>query len=119
MVIYPYLDEEIWVFDDDRAGLIREPFVSGIPQMIDLMVADIPNAEWGFKLFFSQNPFPEYQAELTWLREEHGGHWYRWAAKNMEGWLCPALFRYFSETPQKIYCKAEKLGGRRAGHQKR
>jgi hypothetical protein len=25
----------------------------------------------------------------------------------MEGWLCPALFRYFDEAPEEIYVKAE------------
>lgn len=34
-----------WVFVDPRVGLSQEPFVSGIPEMIDTMVANIPNAE--------------------------------------------------------------------------
>lgn len=109
MVIVPYKYEGTWVFDDERVGLIREPFVSGIPQMIEVLVQEIPNAEKGFRLLFSSNPFPGYQAELTWLREEYGGNWYFWKTQNMEGWLCPALFKYFVETPSKIYCKAEKL----------
>ncbi|MCL1467528.1 DUF6717 family protein [Argonema galeatum] len=109
MVIFPYRYEHTWVFDDEGVGLVREPFVSGIPAMIDILVQDIPNADKGFKLLFSVNPFPGYQAELVWLREEYGGNWYRWHQKNMEGWLCPALFKYFSEPPIKIYSKAEKL----------
>lgn len=29
----------------------------------------------------------------------------------MEGWLCPALFKYFDETPKETYVKAEpKIG---------
>ena len=109
LVIFPYRYEGTWVFDDERVGLEREPFVSGIPEMIDILVQDIPKAELGFKLLFSANPFPGYQAELVWVREEYGGNWYRWQDKNLEGWLCPALFKYFSETPRQIYCKAEKL----------
>ncbi|MBD2182361.1 DUF6717 family protein [Aerosakkonema funiforme] len=109
MVIFPYRYEYTWVFDDDRVGLIREPFVSGIPQMIDLLVQNIPNADKGFKLLFSENPFPGYQAELVFVKQEYGGNWYRWQDKNMEGWLCPALFKYFNQTPNKIYCKAEKI----------
>jgi hypothetical protein len=27
----------------------------------------------------------------------------------MEGWLCPALFKYFPEAPKKLYAKAEPL----------
>ncbi|NEP11632.1 MAG: hypothetical protein F6K14_15750 [Symploca sp. SIO2C1] len=110
MVIFPYRYEQTWVFDDERVGLVREPFVSGIPEMIDLIVKDIPNADQGFKLLFSQNRFPGYQVELVWEREQYGGHWYRWQQQNLEGWLCPALFKYFSEVPHQIYCQAEKLG---------
>lgn len=109
IIIYPYLDEDIWVFDDDSFGIIREPFVGGISDIINIIVKDIPNADKGFKLFFSQNPFPDYQIELVWSREEYGGNWYLWPEKNKEGWLCSALFKYFSETPMKIYCKAENL----------
>ncbi len=109
LVIFPYRYQGTWVFDDERVGLEREPFVSGIPQMIDILVQNIPKAEVGFKLLFSANPFPGYQAELVWIREEYGGNWYRWQDKNIEGWLCPALFKYFSEAPIKIYCQAEKL----------
>jgi hypothetical protein len=28
----------------------------------------------------------------------------------MEGWLCPALFRYFPSAPREIYVKVEPLG---------
>jgi hypothetical protein len=109
MVIFPYRYHHTWVFDDERVGLVKEPFVSGIPEMIDRLVQDIPNASQGFKLLFSQNPFPGYQVELLWVREEYGGNWYRWQTNNLEGWLCPALFKYFTEAPKKIYGTAEKL----------
>lgn len=56
MVIFPYRYQYTWVFDDERAGLVQEPFVSGIPEMIDYLVQDIANAERGFKLLFSANP---------------------------------------------------------------
>jgi hypothetical protein len=46
---------------------------------------------------------------MLWLKEEYGGNWYRWEAKNLEGWLCPALLKYFPEAPPKFYCKAEKM----------
>jgi hypothetical protein len=107
MVIRPYRYEGTWVFDDEQVGLMREPFVSGIPAMIDRLVQAIPNADQGFKLLFSQSPFPGYQAELTLMREEYGGNWYRWDLHKMEGWLCPALFKYFEQAPPKLYCKAE------------
>lgn len=106
-VILPYRYEGMWVFDDPRVGLVREPFVSGIPEMIDLLVKDIPEAEKGFRLLFAPAPFPGCQAELDWEREEVGGNWYRWGAKGLEGWLCPALFKYFEAAPKKLYCRVE------------
>ena len=43
-VIAPYWDSGTWVFDDERVGLVREPFVLGVPDMIDHLVRDIPDA---------------------------------------------------------------------------
>lgn len=107
MTIYPYRERGDWVFDDPSVGLVREPFVFGMPEMIDAFVKDIPNAQHGFKLYFSKQPFPGFQTCLTWLREEHEGNWYAWDESKQEGWLCPALFKYFGMAPAKIYCKAE------------
>jgi Family of unknown function (DUF6717) len=106
-LIFPYRAEGTWVFDDERVGLVREPFVSGIPELIDRLVKDIPNAEKGFKLFFSSAPFPGYTVKLDWRREEYGGNWYYSEQFGAEGWLCPALFKYFPSAPKEIYAKAE------------
>ena len=65
MVISPYDYDGTWVFDDPRVGLVREPFVAGISEMMDVLIADIPNAKDGFRLLFSANPFPDYQKKLT------------------------------------------------------
>ncbi len=108
-VIFPYRYQGTWVFDDERVELVQEPFIEGMPEMIDILVQDIPDAAQGFKLLFSANPFPGYQAELVWQSEEYGGNWYQWDTYHLTGWLCPALFKYFSETPQHIYCKVEPL----------
>jgi len=106
-VIEPYWYLDTWVFDDETVGLDKEPFVQGIPEMIDELVKNIPNARSGFKLVFSLMPFPDYQIELVRIREEYGGYWYRAKNKSVEGWLCPALFRYFDTAPETIYIKAE------------
>ena len=102
-VIRPYKVDGVWVFDDPAVGLVREPFVSGIPEMIEAITRDIPDAESGFNLIFSPTPFPGMTAELERVREEYGGNWYRWAATGQEGWLCPALFRYFEEAPERLF----------------
>ena len=77
LVIVPYWYEGTWVFDDPAVGLQREPFVSGVPEMIDNLVSNIPDARKGFRLTFSADPFPGFQKELKWVRGELGGNWYR------------------------------------------
>ena len=106
-IIEPYWHAGTWVFDDERVGLVREPFVSGIPEMIDDLVRDIPDARRGFRLLFSPTPFPGAQRHLRWRREEFGGNWYATEQPAMEGWLCPALFRYFDAAPPEIFVRAE------------
>ena len=106
-VIVPYRFEGMWVFDDPAVGLSREPFVAGIDTMIDRLVASIPNTEKGFRLIFSPTPFPGYTAKLEWRREEHGGNWYFSPQFGIEGWLCPALFKYFDKAPLELYARAE------------
>ncbi|GAB4139129.1 DUF6717 family protein [Thermopirellula anaerolimosa] len=107
MVLQPYRYAGTWVFDDPAAGLKREPFVAGIPEMIDEMVRDIPNAEEGFRLLFSTQPFPGYTHKLVWRRGDQTGNWYYSEQFQKEGWLCPALFKYFRQAPKEIYVKAE------------
>jgi hypothetical protein len=107
MVIVPYRYGGTWVFDDPATGLKREPFVAGVPEMIDYLVRDIPGATNGFRMVFSTQEFPGYQRRLTWLRPEGGGNYYRMDDPPMEGWLCPALFRYYREAPRELYVKAE------------
>ena len=109
MVIAPYRYQDTWVFDDETVGLIKEPFVAGVPEIIDELVKNIPNARTGFRLIFSSAPFPDYQKDFEWLREEYGGHWYRAMDDLKEGWLCPALLRYFDNAPKRLYVKAEQL----------
>ncbi len=107
LVIAPYRYAGTWVFDDPSRGLEREAFVSGIPEMIDRLVADIPDAGKGFRLTFSAQEFPGYEDKLTWKRKGTTGNWYYSEECKSEGWLCPALFKFFSEAPKEIYVKAD------------
>lgn len=109
MVIVPYRYSGTWVFDDPAVGLVREPFVSGVPEMIDTLVADIPDADRGFRLTFSAAPFPGYQKKLTWLHGDSTGNWYRCDDPPMEGWLCPGLFKYYGDAPKELYVKADAI----------
>ncbi len=107
VVIEPYRFAGTWVFDDEAAGLRQEPFVAGIPEMIDELVKDIPDADSGFRLLFSAQPFPGYTYKLVWRRCDGVGNWYYCEQVDKEGWLCPALLKYYAEAPKEIYVKAE------------
>lgn len=112
MVIHPYRHEGLWVFDDADAGLHREPFIAGADAIIDLAIRRkrLAGAESGFRLLFSAGPFPGYDFRFEWVREGDGGNWYRAQDLGREGWLCPALLRYFEEAPGEIYAKFEGKG---------
>lgn len=105
IAIHPYKHEGLWVFDDEKVGLIQEPFISGADTIIDHLVAEIPEAEKGFTIVFSAMPFPGYNARFGWRREELGGNWYFSPELELEGWLCPALFKYFDEAPKELYAQ--------------
>jgi hypothetical protein len=108
--IHPYRHEGLWVFDDEAVGLRREPFVAGADVILDRLAADIPGAADGFTLLFSAEPFPDYQVECLWQRAEYGGNWYRVPQVDLEGWLCPALFKYFAAAPPRLYVRAQPKG---------
>ena len=108
-VIAPYRQASTWVFDDPAVGLKAEPFVSGIPQMIDALVQDIPRADRGFRLLFSAHRSPAIKS-----------NWYacgpNTAAIGTAGlrpiWkddCAPALGKYFPEPPPTLYARAEGL----------
>lgn len=108
-ILQPYKYAGTWVFDDPARKLRQEPFVAKIPEMIDRLVKDIPNADKGFRLLISARPFPGATHKLTWRREEANGNWYWSEDFKMEGWLCPALITFFKVAPKEIYFKAEPL----------
>ncbi|HVJ82559.1 MAG TPA: DUF6717 family protein, partial [Planctomycetia bacterium] len=109
MILAPYWYEGTWVFDDAAVGLKREPFVAGVPEMIDALVKDVPDAKRGFRLLFSANAFPGHQKKLNWLRTDNGGNYYRLDDPPLEGWICPALFKYYDAPPTALYVKAEPI----------
>jgi hypothetical protein len=106
MVIRPYKFAGVWVFDDAQAGLVKEPFVGNVNRILDELTAGLPQAERGFTLLFSAQPFPGFQAAFERRREEFGGWWYFSPAHNLEGWLCPAMFHYFKSAPEWLYVQA-------------
>ncbi len=109
-VIHPYKYKGIWVFDDAKVGLAREPFISGANDIIEEIVSNIPNANKGFNLIFSATPFPGHQVKFEWCCEEFGGNWYYCKEVAMKGWLCPALLKYFEKAPSIIYAQFKAKG---------
>jgi hypothetical protein len=107
MVIAPYKYEGLWVFDDPAVGLNKEPFIAGIDTLIDKATANSPDAAHGFRAIFSAASFPGATFKLEWRRADSGGNWYYSDEFKQEGWLCPALFRYFETAPREIYVKVE------------
>ena len=109
LTIAPYKEDGRWVFDDVALGLIKEPFVSGADSIIEVLAIGIRDANAGFELRFSRSNFPGAQLELTLGKEQDGGHWYRSERLCMEGWLCPALMKYYTEPPPRLYVAAGPL----------
>lgn len=110
-VIKPYKWEGQWVFDDDRVELVKEPFVGGADTLIDLAIESkgIVNASQGILLFFSGTPFPSADLQLEWVREDQGGNVYVWPEEGQEGWLCPALLKYFDAAPAELYVQLKEV----------
>jgi hypothetical protein len=102
-VIAPYRHLGMWVFDDPRVGLVQEPFVGGADVIIDRVVEGVRNAETGFLMLFSATPFPGHQFRLSWRRADGSGNYYYSEAHGIEGWLCPALLKYFDKAPEEIF----------------
>jgi hypothetical protein len=107
LVIEPYRLGMGWAFDEPRLGLRGEPFVQGIPEIINKLVTGVPESDKSVRLIFSQRPFPGSQLQLDRRGEQDGGNWYRSEQYGMDGWLCPALFKFFPRAPKHIYVKAE------------
>ena len=113
MIIHPYWKHETWCFTDDSVGLKDEPFVAGADKMISMALVQkgiLMEAEKGFDLLFSAVEFPGHDIVLEHMEDNlefSSGNWYKTIINQIgvTGWLCPALFKYFEEAPEKIYAK--------------
>ena len=68
-----------------------------------------PDAKIGFRCLFSAGYIPDYDAKLVWTRKGPRGNWYYCEKFKTEGWLCPALLKYFRAPPKEIYVKVGPL----------
>lgn len=108
-IIKPYKYLDMWVFDDEKVGLLQEPFVSGADTLIDKATKSISNTENGFILIFSKDYFPDTDLCIEWQRADNAGNWYYSKEFDTEGWLCPALFKYFTDAPKNLYIKVKAI----------
>ena len=102
-VINPYKWNGQWVFDDPSRSLDKEALVAGIDTMLDHWVQKLGAGQKGLVLTFSAHFFPGHNFKLRWVREDVVGNWYHSDELGFEGWLCPALFKYFAKAPPEIY----------------
>jgi len=112
-VIHPYKRDGIWAFDDAQKGLLREAFVAGADDLLELAATriGIPSTDFhrGITVLFSASAFPGAQVCVKRTREELGGNWYYSPDFQFEGWLCPALFKYFETAPDEIHFQVKPL----------
>jgi len=105
--IYPYWHDGCWAFDDPDTDLFEEPFVEGASEVISALVEkhQINDAKEGFEIAFSDGPFIENASVVEFVAHDRGGARYHTSidGQEMEGWLCPALLRYFDSPPERIY----------------
>ena len=101
------------MIDDPTRELTKEPFVEGMDTIIDNLTRRIAGAAKGFRLRFSDAPFRGEATALLLQRPENGGHWYYDTRNDLEGWLCPALLRYFRAAPDLIHVGVEPKRRRR------
>jgi hypothetical protein len=100
-IIYPYKENGLWVFDDPETGLVKEPFILGSGEILDLFNQGRNKLR---VLFSDTNYFQESRTIiLKRLAEENGGCWYQETTSGSKGWLCPQLFKYFDLPPKQIY----------------
>ena len=106
MIIEVYRHCGTWCFTDKARELVHEPFVAGIPEIIDSFAhKNGTKDQETHSITFSASDFPGAQGVLLRGKPEHGGFWYSYMGLDatLEGWLCPATLKYFDEHPEHLY----------------
>jgi hypothetical protein len=112
MTIHPYFDPDYgWVFDDAEKELAKEGLVAGIDVILDKVCSTYGlNPLDGFDVLFSDTEITDADVILEKVLEINGqpevfGTDYIDQQTEIRGWLCPNLLKYFSNPPEKIYCR--------------
>lgn len=115
-IIDAYHDGGLWLFDDARFGLHREPFVQGASEAIDRALArKFPSEKLTrCRIIFSATPMPDM--DLTAHRDgpgldaQNAGCMYR--DDTARFWLCPAMCHFFGPQPPEAIHATFLLPGR-------
>lgn len=104
---------KVWCFDIPIIGLVDEPFVKGVPEIIEnnlIKINKLKEAQdYGVTVLFSNSSVKPaefkqgHYFKLYKMHEENGGCWYKDGNSGFEGWLCPNLFQFFATTPKQIH----------------
>lgn len=111
-----YRHDDMWVFDDEERGLVKEPFVHGADTMFDFMSGNVlPGVNnTRCSIVFSANPMLNNDVHVKHIEDlgEDMGDIYEVvsaftsATTSFDGfqfWLCPALLSFFNKAPENIY----------------
>lgn len=108
-VIHPYrMASGLWAFDDVTRGLVAEPFVTSASQILDMLANSVGERD-NVNVVFSDQPFQDHQHVFRLASggdREFGGSVYANDQLGLEGWLCPALLKYFPQPPESLYVAA-------------
>jgi hypothetical protein len=139
LFVYPHVEDKqfFWAFDFPALGIMQEPFVDGIPEILESAIeselrirADKEGGIFpvvatrlpGFIVMFETSqackerpPILEphrgrITIELQKVEPKNGGTVYKDTTTNMQGWLCPALNKFFPESPETIWVRVVLLG---------
>jgi hypothetical protein len=98
--IKPYTQGRLWFFDDFKNGLVKEPLTDGVPQVIT-KACQKSSLNQNIQIHFSNFEFSEFV--LDFQKPLRNGNVYRWKKEGLKCWFCPALFKYFSVAPKRIW----------------
>lgn len=115
--IQPYRKNGMWMFDDERTGLIEELFVSGADVICEMLHQFLCQKHQKvfprkFNLIFSDRTFPAdvvFHASILKGESNENGTFYEidltpfGVSDKIQFWLCPALFKYFAVAPDNLY----------------
>lgn len=99
-----------WVFDYPSLGIIDEPFVEGIPQIIEHHLKKMnllaTARQEGFVVQFTVDGKLSHTDLKLELEEEdaEGGHFID-NSSGLRGWLCPDLRTFLGRVPEKLSVK--------------